>query len=410
MDPMIEHKILAAAMEPRPGPVQHRLLNRLFRYGPDADRLAALALINGMPGLLYVNLSSARLLDRLSQWGAGVLKRAYYRTAAGNIRLLEDLGQILERTETARIPVVLLQGASIVLEAYPDVGLRPMVDLDLWIRARDGEHVFSLLANLGYAQDPTYGMTFRRGPTTLDLHTDPLGGGRIAARRFLLAVEPEDLFRRCRAIRVSGKRALVPDDPDRIVLLALHALKHGVDRMIWLADIRNLVAGWPKDRWTQLSLRAQRLGQSKAVACVLRLLWTVSGERPTGAAAALDAQARLSPPVRWALRRYAARGALPQWIPLFLASRSRPVGRIAYLLETLFPRPAVLRQVFGHPAQEERARLYIRRLGQLAGTAVGTVRSRGKGPDLPEPGGSALMPACDIGVRHGPGPFPPSAR
>ncbi len=67
---------------------------------------------------------------------------------------------------------------------------------------------------------------------------------------------------------------------------------------------------------------------------------------------------------RYLLRRRRD-GALPVWSSLVLLSAGGPVRQLALALESMFPRPGVLRQVFPQYAGLSGRRLYGRRLRQL---------------------------------------------
>ena len=55
----------------------------------------------------------------------------YYNTTAQNQVMFQELERIANVLSDAEIPVVVLKGASLAPTVYPEVGLRPMGDLDL---------------------------------------------------------------------------------------------------------------------------------------------------------------------------------------------------------------------------------------------------------------------------------------
>ncbi len=65
------------------------------------------------------------------------LKTTYYQTAANNAVLFKELDRILAAFAEAEIPVIVLKGAALAQTLYPDPGLRPMGDLDLFVRPED---------------------------------------------------------------------------------------------------------------------------------------------------------------------------------------------------------------------------------------------------------------------------------
>ena len=60
------------------------------------------------------------------------------------------------------------------------------------------------------------------------------------------------------------------------------------------------------------------------------------------------------------------RGALPVWAPLLLLPAGKGWGKaLPFILETLFPRPEILRPLFSHSHELSVCELYWRRIWQL---------------------------------------------
>jgi Uncharacterised nucleotidyltransferase len=93
------------------------------------------------PGLDVSTLDrgSTRLLplvwSHLQRHGVDVdhLAEHYRSTRAANERLLEQLGELLPPLHREGIPTILLKGPALVVSAYPDVGVRPMSDVDVLV-------------------------------------------------------------------------------------------------------------------------------------------------------------------------------------------------------------------------------------------------------------------------------------
>jgi hypothetical protein len=281
---------------------------------------------------------------------------------------LHDLKEILREAKESGIQVVLLQGIALLLKVYDDIGLRPMTDIDLWLPRNGYSHLIDILHKKGYQRDKLYPHTFRRGLTTLDIHTHILGADRIGTRTFLLPTGQDPIYRRTFVSACEGEPARCLDRYDQVIYLSLHALKHNVERLLWLADIRNLVMGWGDYDWRSLIGRAKAWGQERSISHISFFLNDLLGFPFPEKSLGFLEERRPSRLQERILRQRTEKGALPSWAHLFLFCPTKGVHRtILYLLETLFPKPAILRQVFDDSPDAKVWELYTMRVLQLLG-------------------------------------------
>lgn len=78
------------------------------------------------------------------------LRHAYLRTAYANTRTYEALGTLLQATQAAGVPVIVLKGACLAELVYPDIAMRSMADIDLLVHSEALPVVCDLSAALGY--------------------------------------------------------------------------------------------------------------------------------------------------------------------------------------------------------------------------------------------------------------------
>jgi hypothetical protein len=348
-----------------PGSYTAGALDSLFTRSADVDRLIQRTEHEGLAGLLYRSIQKTDLLERLTHDQKKRLDRFYHHTLLHNLSLLGDLKSILQRLEGEGSPLVLLQGVSLLGEIYEDPGMRPMTDMDLWVLEQNFSEVMAAITELGYRQDPLYPGTFRKGTTTLDVHTHVFWADRIAARRMLLSSSQHPIYDRTRTVHVNGQQARCLDPQDQVLHLGLHALKHRMERLIWLVDIYRLVQGWGDTDWDALMIRANEFGQERAVLSVCYLLWALLDFRPPDPV--LDSvKVNLGWKERKALLRRIRRDRLPIWYPLLIYSGKTSLrDRLVYLGEHAFPEPQVLRQVFPEHAERSPWQLHFMRLAQL---------------------------------------------
>jgi hypothetical protein len=366
----IEQRILACASGMGADPAQKRRLQSLMSNGVDVDSLIKNSVKEGMAGFLYRNLMKAGILESLDPQQKHRLKSLYYQTVQFNLKLIYDMRKILEELNEREINVVLLKGMALLHQLYDDVGVRFLTDIDLWVLPRDYPALISILRSQGYQRDTLYPNTFKKGSTMLDLNTHPLGADRIKSRAFFIARDQEHIYHAAQTTRIDGHRALCLNPYDQVLLLGLHLLKHSASRLMWLVDIKCLVCGWGKSGWDALIGRAQELGLTRTLAYICFLMTcSLDYELPPRARQLLEAE-RLSLVEKRVLARRIRGDSLPVWAPLVLSSSVKGFWkRLFFALETLFPRPQILRQVFANSPHSSMPHLYLKRIIQLLGMA-----------------------------------------
>ncbi|MGD8985949.1 MAG: nucleotidyltransferase family protein [Desulfobacteraceae bacterium] len=362
----IEQKILAYSAELNPDSGHHERLRGLMSRYTDVDQLIDLADKEGLTCLFYKNFQKAGLLETLSPQQRERVQSSYYKTAGFNLKLIHDLKEILYLVNQENIHVVLLQGMDLLQQLYEDIGLRAMIDIDLWVLQKDYAGFIAILARQGYQRDLIYPNTFRKGSTTFDLHTHILWADRIEARKLLLNKGEGDIYQRARRIDLEGQEALCLNPYDQVLYLSLHALKHHMNRLIWLADIKGLVENWNRSDWEALMNRAKELGQEKTLSYILFILVNVFDFQPPTVAQQLMERKRLHVLEKKILRKRVTGGSLPFWAPVFLFSSEKGLRkRFTFILETMFPRPEIMRQIFVDSRDRRLWQLYLLRVLQV---------------------------------------------
>ena len=326
------------------------------------------AVREGVAGILYKSLVGSGRLESLDRVHREILQAFYYQTLRTNLRLIHALKQVLFQANEEGIQVLVLQGMDLLNEPYEDIGLRPMTDIDIWVSKRDFEKIVRILGALGYERDAVYPSSFKKGLALFDIHTHILWADRIRARALLLGKNEEDLVEGARAIEIEGRKALCLSPYDQVLYLGLHAFKHRVERLIWLVDIQRIVERWNAADWEKAVRRAEDLNQSGTLRCLLFLLEQVFGFRVPQTAPDTLRRNRLRSLERKILNERVTRGVIPHWGPVLLFSSQLRLGkRLAFFLETLFPRTEILRQMFPHPHSLKPWQLYSKRVLQLLG-------------------------------------------
>lgn len=78
------------------------------------------------------------------------LEKVYLSVATHNAILFRDLGNYLTVLAANQIDAMILKGAALASLVYPNIAMRPMVDLDILVNPKDVTHAINILQNDGY--------------------------------------------------------------------------------------------------------------------------------------------------------------------------------------------------------------------------------------------------------------------
>jgi hypothetical protein len=196
----------------------------------------------------------------------------YYLSARQNTLLLSALGQVLPRLATAGIDVVVMRGASWAESLYHDIGLRPMADVDLLIRAEAIQVVAQVMSDLGYRLRETvdYCAQFQLGDdrTFIEVHWS-IGSGSPCFN-----VTFGSLWSERQPLLLGGEVTFQLSPEDAVLLTSFHVgFQHCFAvRLMSFLDVYLLTAG-PSARldWDKLVERAQMFKLSHLLFAVLEL-------------------------------------------------------------------------------------------------------------------------------------------
>jgi hypothetical protein len=187
---------------------------------PDLIDAAPLLLQTGGAGLAWWRIRRSPLA---SSTVSAELHDAYRLFALQAVLHEQRLTRAFALLRAADVEAILGKGWA-VARLYPDPGLRPYGDIDLYVRHQ--QHAAAVEA----LEDPQ-----REG---IDLHR---GFAELDDRR------PEDLVARSRVETLRGVEVRVFGAEDHVRLLALHMLRHGVLRPLWLCDVALALESRPRD-------------------------------------------------------------------------------------------------------------------------------------------------------------------
>jgi hypothetical protein len=268
------------------------------------------------------------------------LAESYFRSAGDNILRFHELSQILNRFRAAGIPVVALKGAALAEMAYGGIALRPMGDVDLWLRDADMPAAVAIMRELGFrehtkADRPPALQSLAGGEVQfygryglVELHRSPFAGWWL---HWTAAVDDESIWARTEPLVLDGGRSPGEEGwarqlaaEDMMIQVAVHmAVNHqfGMVAVRGLMDAALTARARPLD-WGTIARLARRWRVATAVWAALDL-----AQQLIGLAGVEEALSPLRPS---ALRRVLlGRLVSPESV---LAGRDLRSGRLRYLV------------------------------------------------------------------------------
>lgn len=325
---------------------------------PDWEAAAQRALALGIAPLIHA-IVEARPGIAAPEGPARRLAGSYAKAWAANARTLARLGELLAAFEREGIRVILLKGAHLAFLAYRDIGMRPMVDVDILLREDDLPAAERLLAGSGYAPrahvPQAYDFLGDDAPS-LDAaplsaryrerhhHLHPLGSARglrlldvhrsIVSPSLPFSIDAAGLWRRAETRLLEGRKAEVLCPEDAVLCAALHASASNRFRasgLKSLCDIAALAAGRRAPDWSALCARTREWNAGRFVYSALLLAADICGAQiPTAALDSMRPADFSTAVAEEAVRRLLpapARGLPARLVPPFLIRCTRGLRR-----------------------------------------------------------------------------------
>jgi len=248
--------------------------------------------------LLYKIIKKQSPLSQLSSISEGFLqkiKKAYVRTFLINRTNFNKLIKVMKIFNEEGIKIMLLKGSHLAQFVYENVGLRPMVDIDIMVKKEVLHKAEVLLFQMGYdyiqmsqiaqKQDSLIERK-KRSYHHLALLSNPKGINNLEVHWTLirtslpLNIDIEGLWERAKGEKINRTEVLVPSPEDNLLYISLHASYN--EKFICgvrpLCDIAAIVNHYDnKIDWHRLQLRAYEWGAEKSLYLTLRLSRDILG-------------------------------------------------------------------------------------------------------------------------------------
>lgn len=274
------------------------------------------------------------------------LHNQYLAAARDNLRLFQQVGDILRALNEQSIKGVPLKGAYLAESVYHNIALRPMSDIDLLVQRRDLAPALAVMNKLGYrppapidiARDCQVSHHLpglrRPGDVTVELHWT------LAPVNTPFRIDLEGLWQRAQPLELEGVGVLALAPEDLLLHLCLHTayIDHFSSQLRPICDIVWTVRAFSDVmNWSALAQRAKAWGAQRTAWLALRVTQRLLAiELPS---AFLD---ELRPvgydPIleKWAIQQIFAPPPVTGKLAAVWAQKSLP-GRIAQVGRSLFP-------------------------------------------------------------------------
>ena len=201
------------------------------------------------------------------------LRQSYHSTALEGVLQERHIGDAIRLLQLEDIESILFKGWAIA-RFYPEPGLRPLGDIDLFVSPGLEDVAGRILAN----EVP--------GRNSLDLVHDVPDVLRSSSWR--------EMFDRSQRVTLGGTNVRIMGPEDHLAYLCVHFLKHGGWRPLWLADIALAVETRPPDFDWNLCFGPD-LRRADWIACAIGVAHILLGAEIAGTA--VEHRARHLP--RW---------------------------------------------------------------------------------------------------------------
>jgi hypothetical protein len=322
----------------------------------------------GMLGLLHAKVCASGVAGELPLELVAGLRAGAHRQAVLELAQRVELQRLVAEIHRRRLEVLLMKGASLAYDVYPDPALRARADADMFIRAADRDSVRRCLDDLGYVCEPEVSgryVTYQFHGQHIDAHglrhLYDVHWKIANPQRFADAIGFDELAAAAVPLPLLGPHARGIGRMHALWLACVHQAAHhyGRETLVWLYDVHLLIGALDAEGVTRFVALAERTGVRRICARALRL----AGERfgtaiDPALLAALEAAPENEPSTLFLRPGVRTLDVLLDDVRVLAGWRER----LALLKEHLFPGAVYMRGTYATGSSAPVAWLYARRI------------------------------------------------
>lgn len=252
-------------------------LRQLTISGLDWHCIVDKAERQGVAQFLYYHLSGLEEIWNVIPEKCKVrLKQFYYTVLSQNAVTQIELQKVISLLNNAQIPAIVLKGASLLETVYKNIGLRPMVDVDLLVKKEDLSQIKSVLHYAGYIKPDNLDQEnlekfgaevrlYKNGGLFLDIHAN-LSQYERFQNVFQIDAD-EEVWSISRIIQSREGNLRILSTEHQILHLCLHqAMSHAFCGLFRFIDLRETILAYSQEiNWQNLIAQAEKYKIKKIV-------------------------------------------------------------------------------------------------------------------------------------------------
>jgi hypothetical protein len=260
-----EKRLLACCARRELTPQVAEKIRRLAWASSDWDYVLSQAQENSVVALVQRNLRAAAS-PQVPEEQAAQLESMARANALRSLAASAELVRVMDALESHGISALPYKGPVAAAQAYGDITARAFEDLDVILRQRDVEEADKVLRSLGYAPKVPwvhrsakrivpgeYNYFHAQREMILELHTER------TLRHFPVAPDLEEFFERADSVDLGGRSVRTLGAEDAMLALCVHGTKDFWEKLIWIADIAELIRSCPALGWDSVERAAGKL-------------------------------------------------------------------------------------------------------------------------------------------------------
>jgi hypothetical protein len=226
----------------------------------DWNYLSHIAVQHGLRPLLFWNL---RNFSRNDAWKANLiqLENHFYQNASRNLYMADQLVGLLKLFHDHGIQAVPYKGPVLASSVYGNLSLREFGDLDIFAAKGDLQRITDLLCSNGYRRldlnpvpEEGYNCQFinEEARVFVEIHW------AFTWKHMSFPMDYDRLLTRIQFTTLAERTVPTFAAEDLLLILSVHANKHRWTRVIWIADIAQIVSRGGLD-WSWMVAEARKM-------------------------------------------------------------------------------------------------------------------------------------------------------